>query len=127
MLSRWSQLLSDDNTATFQWSPTTDISETDTEYLIRAELPAVRKEDVTVTVDGGVITIEGERKQAKEDQSETFHRMESFHGTFTRRFALPENVDVGRITCLDKDGVLTIHMPKTEASKQQKPIQIKVQ
>jgi HSP20 family protein len=127
MLARWSQLLNDDNTAIFQWTPTTDISETDTEYLIRAELPAVRKEDVRVTVDGGVISIEGERRQNKEDKSETFHRVESFHGTFTRRFALPDNVDVNNIKCEDKDGVLTIHMPKTETAKQQKPIQIKVQ
>lgn len=127
MLARWSQLLGDDSTGSFHWSPTTDISETDTEYLIRAELPAVRKEDVKVTVDGGVITIEGERKQTKEDQGETFHRVESFRGTFTRRFSLPDNVDVTNIKCEDKDGVLTIHMPKTETSRQQKPIQIKVQ
>jgi HSP20 family protein len=126
MLARWSQLLNDD-TASFQWSPTTDISETNTEYLIRAELPAVRKEDVKVTVDGGVITIEGERKQSTEDTKETFHRVESFHGTFTRRFTLPDNVDVENIRCEDKDGVLTIHMPKKEAAKQTRPIQIKVQ
>lgn len=125
-LARWSQLLNDD-TSSFQWSPTTDISETNTEYLIRAELPAVRKEDVKVTVDGGVITIEGERKQSTEDNAETFHRVESVHGTFTRRFTLPDNVDVENIKCEDKDGVLTIHMPKKETSKQTKPIQIKVQ
>lgn len=110
----------------FEWAPAVDISETDKEYLIRAELPAVRKEDVKVTVDEGMITIQGERKQQQEDKSEKFHRMETFYGSFTRSFALPENVNADSIRCESKDGVLTVHIPKTEAKKQQ-PKQIKVE
>jgi HSP20 family protein len=110
----------------FEWAPSADISETDKEYLIRAELPAVKKEDVKVTVEGGMITIEGERKQQKEEKSEKYHQVESFYGSFSRSFTLPENVNAEAIRCEDKDGVLTVHLPKTETHKA-KPRQITVQ
>ena len=108
-----------------EWSPSANISETEKEYLIRAELPAVKKEDVKVTVDQGMITIEGERKQQKEEKDEKIHRVESLYGSFMRSFSLPENVNVDAIRCEDKDGVLTVHIPKTETEKR-KPKQIKV-
>jgi HSP20 family protein len=103
--------------ASLEWSPSADISETDKEYLIRAELPAVKKEDVKVTVDRGMITIEGERKQQKEEKTEKFHRVESLYGNFTRSFSLPEDINVEAIRCEEKDGVLTVHIPKTHAEK----------
>jgi len=109
-----------------EWLPSADISETEKEYLVRAELPAVKKEDVKVTVDGGMITIEGERKQRKEEKNEKFHRVESVTGNFTRSFTLPDNVDEKNIRCESQDGVLTVHIPKTEVEKR-KPIEIKVQ
>jgi HSP20 family protein len=109
-----------------EWSPSADISETDKEYLIRAELPAVKKEDVSVLVTGDTITIEGERKQRREDKDEKSIRMESFHGTFTRSFQLPDNVVVDKIRCEDEDGVLTVHLPKSETEKKQ-PKRIKVE
>jgi HSP20 family protein len=111
---------------TLEWSPSADISETDKEYLIRAELPAVKKEDVKVTVDGGMITIEGERKQQKEEKGERFHQIESFYGSFSRSFALPDDANADAIRCEDKDGVLTVHIPKSETHKT-KPKQITVQ
>jgi HSP20 family protein len=101
--------------AKFEWAPSADISETDKEFLIRAELPAVKKEDVNVTVDQGMITIQGERKQEREDKAEKYHRVESFHGTFSRSFSLPENVDADAIRCESKDGVLIVHIPKVQA------------
>ena len=110
----------------FEWSPSADISETDKEYLIRAELPAVKKEDVQVTLDQGVITIKGERKQQTEDKNEKFHRIESFYGSFARSFSLPENINADAIRCESKDGILSVHIPKTETQKQQ-PKQISVQ
>jgi HSP20 family protein len=116
----------DNGDAEVEWSPSADISETDKEYLIRAELPAVKKEDVNVSVAGNTITIEGERKQRKEDKDEKSIRVESFHGTFTRSFQLPEDVIVDKIRCEDKDGVLTVHLPKSETEKQQ-PKRIKVE
>jgi len=109
-----------------EWSPSADISETDKEYLIRAELPAVKREDVKVTVDRGMIMIEGERKQQKEEKTEKFHRVESVYGNFTRSFSLPEDINVDAIRCEDKDGVLTVHIPKTQTEKS-KAKQIKVE
>ena len=109
------------------WSPAADISETEQEFLIRAELPAVKKEDVKVTVDDNLITIEGERKQHREDKSEKYHRVESFHGTFTRSFSLPDNADAEAIRCESKDGVLVVHIPKVQAVDAPKAKQIKVE
>ncbi len=122
--ARWPQLSG--NGGKSEWAPSADISETEKEYMIRASLPAVKKEDVKVTVDEGMITIKGERKQEKEDKSEKYHRVESFYGSFERSFSLPENVNADAISCESKDGVLTVHIPKTEPKKAQ-PKQISVQ
>jgi HSP20 family protein len=108
-----------------EWSPSADISETEKEYLIRAELPAVKKEDVKVTLDDGMITISGERRYEKEDKTEKFHRVESFQGSFSRSFSLPEDVDTAGIRADSKDGVLTVHLPKKE-QKKAKPVEVKV-
>ena len=122
----WPRLAVPGNGKKFDWAPSADISETEREYVIRAELPAVKKEDVQVTVDGGMITVKGERKQHKEDKSEKFHRVESFYGSFERSFSLPENVNVDAIRCDSKDGILSVHIPKTQTPKH-KPRQITVQ
>ena len=123
----WPRLaLSADDASNLEWSPTADISETDKEYLVRAELPAVKKEDVKVTLDSGMLTIEGERKQQKEEKNERIHRAETFYGRFARSFSLPENVDTANVKCESKDGVLTVHIPKKEFEKR-KPVEIKVQ
>ena len=126
MFNRWPSNLAGSNGNGVEWAPSADISETDKEYLIRAALPAVKKEDVKVTVGDGMITIEGERNQQKEDKNEKMHRVESFYGHFTRSFSLPESVDESAIRCDSKDGVLTVHIPKTQLQKQQ-PKQIKVE
>jgi HSP20 family protein len=124
-MGRWPRLsVEGEGGVTFEWSPSADISETDKEYLIRAELPGMRKEDVKVTVGDGVLTIEGERKQQKEEKSEKFHRVEAHYGSFTRTFSLPENVKPDAIRCEAKEGVLIVHIPKTE---QKKPKEIAVQ
>ena len=119
-------LPSGDGGREMEWAPSADISETDKEYLIRAELPAVKKEDVKVTVDSGTITIEGERKHRKEDKEEKYHRVESFYGSFSRSFSLPDDIDEKTIKCESTDGVLTVHIPKTKATAS-KPVEIKVQ
>lgn len=108
------------------WSPSVDISETVEEYLIRASLPAVKKADVSVTVDDGMLTLSGERQQQEEQKDEKFHKVESFYGNFSRSFALPDAVDTSAIRAESKDGVLTIHVPKTRAEIK-KPTTIKVQ
>lgn len=95
------------------WIPTVDISETDDEYLIKAELPEVNKEDVKVTVEDGVLTLQGERRQEKEEKGKKFHRVERSYGSFVRSFTLPESVDENRVKAEYKDGVLSLHLPKT--------------
>jgi HSP20 family protein len=125
LLARFPRVAAD-NGSKFEWAPSADISETDSEYLIRAELPAVRKEDVKVTLDEGMITIRGERKENKESKDEKFHRVESFRGAFSRSFSVPDNIDEKSIRAESKDGVLTVHLPKTKASTS-KAVEVKVQ
>jgi HSP20 family protein len=111
--------------STRSWIPVANISETDQEFLIKCELPDVKKEDVKIAVEEGVITISGERKLEREDQSENAIRVESIYGTFTRSFVLPDNVDVKGIRAESKDGVLRIHIPKVK-SKKAEPLSIEV-
>lgn len=111
---RWPRL-SGDGDSGVEWAPTVDISETDTEYMLKAQLPAVKKEDVHVTFDDGMLTISGERKQEKEEKGEKYHRIESLHGAFSRSFSLPDAIDAGAIRAEGKDGVITVHVPKSKA------------
>lgn len=108
-----------------EWTPVADITETDKEYLIKAELPEVKKEDIKVTLDDGAITISGERRHEKEQEKENEIRVERFYGTFSRTFSLPDNIDPKGIQAETKDGVLRVHIPKTQASTS-KPIKIEV-
>ncbi len=107
------------------WIPTVDISETDNEYLIKAELPEVKKEDVKVSVEDGVLTIQGERRQEKEEKGRKFHRVERSYGSFVRSFTLPESVDENGVKAEYKDGVLNLHLLKSEKVKP-KAIDVKV-
>jgi HSP20 family protein len=107
------------------WMPTVDISETDSEYLIKAELPEVKKEEVKVTVENGVLTLQGERRQEKEEKGKKFHRVERSYGSFVRSFTLPESVDDSAVKAEYKDGMLNLHLPKTEKVKP-KSIDVKV-
>lgn len=108
------------------WSPAVDIAETAREYRVTAELPGVRKEDVKVDADNGVLTVKGERKYVKEDKDEKTHRIERFYGTFTRSFTVPDDVLADKIAAEFKDGVLTVRLPKTDIRKA-KAAAIKVQ
>jgi HSP20 family protein len=107
------------------WSPQVDISEDDKEYLIKADLPEMKKEDVKVTVENGVLSVSGERKSEKEEKEKKFHRVERSYGTFLRTFTLPEDADSTKIAAEFKDGVLKVHLPKSPAAKP-KPIEVKV-
>ncbi len=109
--------------AAAQWTPTVDISEDDNEYLIKAELPEVKKEDVKVTVENGVLTLRGERKFEKEENGKKYHRIERSYGSFMRSLSMPDDADAEKVAADYKDGVLQIHLPKSEAKK---PRQIEV-
>lgn len=99
------------------WTPAANISETETEYLIKAELPEVSKEDVKVTVDENVITISGERRKEAEHKDERVHRIETFYGHFSRSFRLPEDADITAIQAESRNGMLKVRVPKTPAPK----------
>ncbi|HEV7135073.1 MAG TPA: Hsp20/alpha crystallin family protein [Steroidobacteraceae bacterium] len=124
VFGRWPRMSNDGDAV--EWSPSVDISETETEYLLKAQLPAVKREDVHVTYDDGMLTISGERKQEQEQKGEKFHRIESFHGAFSRSFSLPEAIHAGTIRAEAKDGVITVHVPKSKVEVK-KPTEIKIQ
>ena len=100
-----------------EWSPPVDIAEDDKEYTVKAELPGMNKEDIKVTVEGGVLSIRGERKVEKEEKDKKYHRIERSYGTFTRSFTLPEGTSGDKISAEFKDGVLKVHLPKDEKGK----------
>jgi HSP20 family protein len=110
---------------TGDWSPRVDISETDEAFMVKAELPEVKKEDVKVTVANGVLSIEGERKQEKEEKGKKFHRVERYYGKFYRSFSLPANIDESGIKAAFQDGMLNLTVPKTPESKP-KSINVKI-
>ena len=103
-----------------EWAPVVDITETDDEFLIKAELPEVKREEVKVSVENGVLTIQGERKQEKEEKGKKFHRVERYYGSFMRTFTVPDNVDEKKVRAEFKDGVLNLHLPKAESFKPRK-------
>ncbi|HEX2676221.1 MAG TPA: Hsp20/alpha crystallin family protein, partial [Polyangiales bacterium] len=92
----------------FDWAPAVNISETDKAYVVRVDLPEVKKEDVKLTHENGVLTIEGERRQEKRDENEKFHRVESSYGRFLRRFTIPDDAQEEAIDAAYKDGALTV-------------------
>ena len=124
-MRRWPRT-SNDERRVYDWAPAADVSETDGEYLIKAELPEVSKDDLNITVQEGVLTLAGERKAEKREDNEKLHRIERFHGSFSRRFTLPDDADEQGIKAESKDGVLVIHIPKQKVAHPQ-PRQIQVQ
>ena len=103
--------------AVADWSPSVDISETDDAYLIKGEIPGVKKEDVKVSVQDGMLTIQGERKMEKEEKNKKFHRVECSYGNFVRSFRLPDDADENKVKAEFKDGMLNVSLPKTEKAK----------
>jgi len=108
-----------------EWSPLVDITEDDREYLIKAELPEVKKEDVKVTVENGVLTITGERKFEKEEKGKKYHRIERAYGNFIRSFTLPDDADANKVSAEFKDGVLSVRVSKSDTAKP-KQIEVKI-
>jgi HSP20 family protein len=94
------------------WAPSVNISETDGAYMVRADLPDVKKEDVSVKCEDRTLTIQGERKQQKTQDDERFHRVESSYGRFLRSFVLPEDADESGIEATFKDGALSVRVPR---------------
>ena len=100
------------------WVPPVDIYETEQhEVVIKAELPDVKREDISVTFENNVLTLKGTRTFEPDIAGDRFQRRERFHGSFSRSFALPPTVDAASITAAYKDGVLTIRLPQREEAK----------
>ena len=99
------------------WTPSVDVSETDTAYLIKGEIPGVKKEDVKVSIQNGVLTIAGERNIEKEEKGKKFHRIERSYGSFMRSFHVPNDADESAVKAEFKDGMLNVTLPKSTAAK----------
>jgi len=108
------------------WAPAVDICEDKEAVKITAELPGMRRDDVKVGVEDGVLTIKGERKFSEETKRDNFYRIERSYGTFSRSFALPPTVETDKIKANMKDGVLELLIPKKEEAKP-KEVEIKVE
>jgi HSP20 family protein len=119
------RLIDDEGSLMAEWAPAVDVQETEGEYLIKADLPDVKKEDVHVELQDGMLCLRGERRQEKEDKGKKFHRVERAYGQFERRLALPSEVDSQKVVAEFKNGVLNVHLPKS-ASAKPKAIEVKV-
>ena len=126
MFGKWPQFYGDEGEMRYEWSPAVDIKETDKEFLVKAELPGIKREDVKVSLDDDVLTIRGERRHEKDVKGEKTHRVERFYGTFCRSFTLPEYADAKAIRAESKDGVLNVYVPKQKIERKL-PLEIKVE
>jgi HSP20 family protein len=123
---RRSSLTTDEENMTVpEWAPAVDIIEEEKEYLIKVELPEVQKDAVKVTVEGGTLTISGERKAEKEEKNRKFHRVERYYGHFERSFSIPDDAEDSKVNAEFKDGVLRVHLAKSEKARP-KQIEVKV-
>lgn len=111
--------------AVADWASSLDISETDTEHVINAEIPEVKMEDVKVAVKDGQLTIQDERKQEKEEKGRRYHRIERSYDSFMRSFTVPDNTYESTAKADYKDGMLTLSLPKSEKAKP-KALEVKV-
>jgi HSP20 family protein len=100
--------------AATDWAPSCDISETDKEYRLQLELPNVKREDVHVTLEQGVLTVQGERREDKQEEGTRYHRRELACGTFLRRFTMPDDADEEKVEASFKDGILHIVIAKAQ-------------
>lgn len=102
------------------FAPAVDIFEEKEAFVVKAELAGVKPEEIHVDVENGILTLRGERKLDREENKDGYHRVERWHGSFSRQFTLPRTVDAERIEALTKDGVLTVRIPKRSEAKGQK-------
>ena len=118
--------VADEDLATGTWAPPVDVAEVQEKLIVRAEVPGMKQEDISIEFENGVLTLRGERKLEKSNDGMTWHRVERTYGNFVRSFTLPRTVDPDRITATYRDGILEIDVPKKEEAKP-KQIRIAVQ
>ena len=99
------------------WSPSVDVYETEAEFVLSAELPGVQNEDISLTLDEGVLTLKGDRRFEKDVKQENYYRIERNYGHFNRRFALPGEVEADNVAASFEDGILKVVVPKSKSKK----------
>ena len=105
--------------------PSVDILEKDGNLILRAELPGMTEKQIELKLEGNTLIIKGERKMENEDEKSNYHRIESFYGSFTRSFRLPDTVDFDKINADYKNGVLTVTIPqKPEVRPREIPVSV---
>jgi HSP20 family protein len=109
-----------------EWMPAVDITETPKSYLIKSDIPDVKKEDIKVTLQNGVLRISGERRMEKDEKDKRHHRIERSFGSFVRMFTLPEDASSDGVKAECKDGVLTVTVPRTPKPEAPPEIAVKV-
>ena len=97
--------------------PSFEVSESDDEFCVKAELPGMDEKDIEVSLEGCDLTVRGERKREKEEKRRDYHVSEVIYGVFKRSIHLPEGVDRDKVKALFKKGELTLTLPKTEQGK----------
>lgn len=102
----------DDSVVTTDWIPAVDIKEEPDRFVMHADVPGVDPKDIEVTMENGMLTIRGERREEKSSESDGYHRVERMSGQFYRRFSLPDTADSEGITARGRNGVLEITIPK---------------
>jgi HSP20 family protein len=122
--SRWFGREEGEEPPTRRWVPSLDVTESKEAYHVDVEVPGVRPEDINVTVDRGMLTIQGERRSEEEKTDRSYHRVERRYGSFRRSIGLPSDVDPSRVQATYDNGVLRLEVPKTAAS-QPKRIEVK--
>jgi len=106
------------------WVPAVDIAESSNhDIIVKAELPEMKREDIKVSFENNVLTIEGERKLVQHENGEKYHRVERGYGAFRRSFTLPLSVDPAQVSADYRDGVLTVKLPRREETR---PRQIQI-
>lgn len=103
-----------------EWTPTVNLSEKEGSFHLTAEIPGISKEDITVTVDNGIVTLSGKKETETEEKNTDYYVKETRSGSFSRSFRLPGEIDETKVDATYKDGVLTVVMPRKEESKTKK-------
>lgn len=106
--------------STRQWSPAVDVAENENEIVLHAELPGLKQEDIDIELTGDTLTLRGERKFESEEHRNDFVRIERSYGRFQRSFTLGIPIDAEKVTATYRDGVLEVHLPKSEETKPRK-------
>jgi HSP20 family protein len=109
------------------WNPRVDISETDDSYLIKADVPGVAKDDLKLSVEDGVLTVQGERHQEQREENRRYHRIERSYGSFSRSFTLPADADAAAVKAVAADGQLTVTVAKKPSAPSTGATQVPVE